>query len=178
MLFSLDLLRLLRRNSKQEFRAPGELLPDDRLPSVYIASINSGASSNVPQAWRRAIESVATHLASDKVYVSVYQYADESGTRDELDQLWRNLKLLGVQHSIVFANDENSDAFNHTWTAQGLPVPPPATTYVQHMVQMRNQVLRPMIELALQGIRFDRILFLESDSFSVEDPRRCCNRTD
>ncbi|MCJ1438302.1 hypothetical protein MMC27_007690 [Xylographa pallens] len=154
---------------KQVIYTSGKLLRPNELPSLYVASINSRASPDIPNAWRRAVESVAAHLDSDKVYVSVYQYADESGHRNELEQLRRNLELLGVQHSIVYANDENIKALNHTWTAQGLPVPTPATTYVHHMADMRNRVLRPMIELALQGIRFDRILFLENDSFSWQD---------
>ena len=176
IIFFIDLLRLLRKNSKQETRAPAKPLEDDKLPSVYIASINSRASSGISSAWRRSLESVAAHLPSDKVYVSVYQYADESGPRNELDQLRRNLKLLGVQNSIDFANDENINALNRTWAAQGLSAPPPASTYVHHMAEMRNRVLRPMIELALQGIRFDRILFLESDAFSVNDLRCCRER--
>ena len=175
---SIDLLVLLHMFSKQVVHASMKLLRANELPSVYIASINSGASSDSPHAWRRAAESVAAHLDSDKVYVSVYQYAGESGHRVELEQLRRNLELLGVQHSIVFANDENITALNHTWIAQGLPAPTPATTYVQHMADMRNRVLRPMIELALQGIRFERILFVENDSFSVEGPRFCYNCTD
>ena len=167
---SIDLLRLLRIFSQQHARPPPKLLGIDELPSVYIASINSGASLAGPQAWRRAVESVAAHLGKAKVYVSIYEYVDYSGHRDELEQLGRNLELLGVQRSIVFANRENINDFNHTWTAQGLPAPTAATTYVRHMAEMRNRVLRPMIELALQGTRFDRILFLEDDVFSVRDP--------
>ncbi|MCJ1392715.1 hypothetical protein MMC18_005586 [Xylographa bjoerkii] len=160
---------LVRTLSNQDARAPAKLVRDDELPSVYIASINSGASLTGPRAWRRAVESVATHLGRDKVYISIYEHVGFSGPRDELDQLGRNLELLGVQRSIVFADKENIYALNHTWTAQGLPAPTPATTYVHHMAEMRNRVLRPMIELALQGIRFDRILFLEDGLFSWRD---------
>ncbi|MCJ1288050.1 hypothetical protein MMC26_007403 [Xylographa opegraphella] len=166
VVFSIDLVMLLRSNAKPDTRPPAQLLQDNELPSVFIASINAGAASDVPHAWRRAVESVAAHLASDKVHVSVYQVADEKGSRNELEQLQRDLDLLGVQHSITFANDENINAFNQTWTAQALSAPPPATAYVHHMAEMRNRVLRPMIELALQGTRFDRILFVESAPFS------------
>lgn len=168
---SVDLYLLSRTLSRQAIHDPPKLLQPNDLPSVYIASINSKSPVADPKAWARAVEAIAANIGAERAYLSVYEHIIDSDHRDALDQLDRNLKMLSVQRSIVFAENKATDELNDTWTAQGLSVPVVPTRYVEYQANMRNMALRPMIDLALQGIRFDRILFLEDVVFLVGSPR-------
>ncbi|MCJ1477363.1 hypothetical protein MMC13_006034 [Lambiella insularis] len=164
---SVDVYLFQRTLSRRMRRDPPALLRPDDLPSVYIASINSKSPTADPKAWARAVEGVAAKIGSGRAYLSVYEHVTDIDHRDALDQLDKNLDMLSVQRSIVFAGDKAMDKFNATWTVQGLAVPVAPTRYVEQQARMRNMALRPMVDLALQGIRFDRILFLEDVVFSV-----------
>ena len=153
------------------------ILRAEKLPSLYVASINSRSPLADPRAWIRGVERIAASVGGDRVYVSIYEKIVERDHLDALDQLKRNLRLLGVQYSFVTAPEMNPNQYDPTWTAQGLPVPPNATSYVSHLANLRNMALRPMIELAMQDIRFDRILFLEDIAFTVRARLKGAKRT-
>ena len=164
---SIDVYFLNRSFRRQSILHAPRLLAEDELPSLFIASIQSKSPAQDPKAWARAVEGVAAHIGPDRTFVSIYEEIADQDHREALKQLERNLDMLGVGHSIVFDNRDSIREYRHTWAAQGLAVPPRATRYVPYLAEMRNMALRPMIQLALDGVRFDKILFLEDVIFSV-----------
>ena len=163
----IDVYFLDRVFRKESILQAHRLLAEDELPSLFIASIQSKSPAQDPKAWARAVEGVAAHIGGDRTFVSIYEEITDQHHREALKQLQRNLDMLGAGHSIVFANRDGIREYRHTWTAQGLAVPIRATSFVPYLAEMRNMALRPMIQLALDGVRFDKILFLENVMFSV-----------
>ena len=164
----IDIYFLDRMFRKQSIlQPPSLLLAEDELPSLYIASIQSKSPAQDPKAWARAVEGVAAHVGGDRTFISIYEEVTDKGHHEALKQLERNLDMLGAGHSIVAAGRDGIREYSHTWAAQGLAVPPRATEFVAYLAEMRNMALRPMIQLALDGVRFDKILFLEDVMFSV-----------
>jgi hypothetical protein len=143
-----------------------------RSERVYIASIHWNNEQILRSHWNDAVVDLAKTLGGDNVFITVY----ESGSWDDgkaalrdldatLEANWirRNITLSGVTHK-----DEMSIAKEHRnsgWidTPRGRE----ELRRIPYLSRLRNWTLQPLLELARQGEKFDKVLFLNDVVFSV-----------
>jgi hypothetical protein len=143
-----------------------------RSERVYIASIHWNNEQILRSHWNDAVVHLAKTLGRDNVFITVY----ESGSWDDskavlrdldatLEANWirRNITLSDVTHK-----DEMSIAEEHRnsgWidTPRGRK----ELRRIPYLSRLRNWTLQPLLELARQGEKFDRVLFLNDVVFSV-----------
>ena len=167
MLFALDIVFLYK--SVRVEPSTSSVITSGDIPSVYIASIRADTTFVDPVAWANDVKRLVSRIGINRTFVSVQ---DKSCDKASIDSLWSlsdDLLRLDVKHSIVDHCASYRTDFDLTWAAQGMPVPSAAnmSRKIPQLAHLRNLALRPMIYLALQGVRFDRLLFLEDVYFTV-----------
>jgi hypothetical protein len=150
-----------------------ETLPAPRRSErVYIASIHWNNEQILRSHWNDAVVHLAKTLGRDNVFITVY----ESGSWDdskvvlrdldatlEANRIRRNITLSDVTHK-----DEMSIAKEHRNTGWiDTPRGRKELRRIPYLSRLRNWTLQPLLELARQGEKFDKVLFLNDVVFSV-----------
>ena len=123
-------------------------------------------------------------LGIPNVYISIYENGSYDGTKGALRDLHSLLEELGVKNRIVL--DETS----HEDIVRARPTEPKegylrieqsgfekldihkgdyALRRIHYLAQLRNKALEPLWEMAEQGKKFDKILFLSDVVFNSDD---------
>ena len=137
---------------------------------MYIASIHWNNAAILRSNWTQAVLDLVQYLGPDNVYLSIYESGSWDDSKDALRLLDTDLGRLGVQRQIALEETTHADSIAETpapagWidTIKGKK----ELRRIPYLSRLRNTSLKPLNELALKGIKFDKILFLNDVVFSV-----------
>ncbi|KAI9877771.1 MAG: hypothetical protein M1830_000498 [Pleopsidium flavum] len=165
-----DLLSLSRTPSRQRLHTVNRHKTSRE--KIFIASTHWNNGYVLKNHWNAAVVDLVKHFGPENIYISIYESGSWDDTKEALRVLDRELEDLQVQRTIVL--DETSHA-------DELAKPPASTGWIDtprgkkelrripYLAKLRNLSLKPLGELALNGITFDKVLFLNDVIFKTED---------
>lgn len=168
-LFILDLLRLCWPAPTRAPRpaSDGRKRPTEKL---FIASTHWNNEAILRSHWNGAVVELAQHMGPNNIYVSVYESGSWDDSKGALRALDRELEALGVQRTIVLDETTHADEMAKPAADTGwidTPRGQRELRRIPYLAELRNRSLRPLTELALNGVRFDKVLFLNDVVFTV-----------
>lgn len=162
----IELHLVLRRCSKADGIHRNHLARKER---IYIASVNWNNELLLRSHWSQAVVDLAWRLGPENVYISIYESGSYDNTKEALMELDAELVRLQIPRTIVLSptthEDEMAAPPGEGWimTPRGRP----ELRRIPYLSRTRNMSLKPLEELAKQGIEFDKILFLNDVVFTV-----------
>lgn len=141
-----------------------------KTPSVYIASIHWNNENILRSNWTNAVLELAESLGPEHVYISIYESGSWDDSKGALRQLDSELEKSGVQRTIILEPRTHADEIAAVPSSSGWIDTPRGQTELRripYLSRLRNLSLKPLTELALKGITFDRVLFLNDVVFTV-----------
>ena len=137
---------------------------------LFISSTHWNNEPALRGFWNKAVVDLAHHVGPDNLYVSVYESGSWDNSKDALKQLDKELSILGVHRTIVLDETTHEDEITKTPSQSGWIDTPRGRKELRRipfLSRLRNLTLKPMIELADNGTRFDKVLFLNDVAFTV-----------
>ena len=110
----------------------------------------------------------------ENVYVSVYESGSWDDSKGALRVLDEELERMGVQRTITLDPHTHAEEIVQTPASTGwidTPRGKKELRRIPYLSRLRNLSMKPLTDLALNGITFDRILFLNDVVFTVRAPR-------
>lgn len=116
---------------------------------------------------------LAKQVGPNNIYVSVYESGSFDDSKGALRLLDRELEELGVPRTIVLDETTHADELAKSAAAAA------ATGWIEtargrrelrripYMSELRNRSLKPLTVMALNGVTFDKVLFLNDVVFTV-----------
>ena len=141
-----------------------------KAPAVYIASIHWNNENILRSNWTNAVRALADSLGPENIYISIYESGSWDDSKGALQLLDAELETLGVQRTIVLESSTHADEIASIPSSTGWIETPRGRKELRripYLSRLRNLSLKPLTELALKGITFDRILFLNDVVFTV-----------
>lgn len=109
-------------------------------------------------------------LGPENVYVSVYESGSWDDSKGALRELDEELERMGVQRTITLDPRTHVEEISQTPASTGwidTPRGKKELRRIPYLSRLRNLSMKPLTDLALNGIIFDRILFLNDVVFTV-----------
>ncbi len=167
--FTIDLLSLIstRDHNNLTDRKP----PDVRGQSIFIASIHWNNEQILRSRWNRAILELVEYFGPDHIYVSIHESGSWDNSKGALRELDRDLESLRVRRTITLEETTHKDEIQKPFAAGWIDTPrgKKELRRIPYLSKLRNKVIKPLNDLALEDVRFDKILFLNDVAFQV-----CC----
>ena len=169
LLFAFDILLLMRTTS----HAPSQdsLSVKDRKPTrIFLASTHWNNEARLRGFWNKAVVALADHLGPENIYVSIYESGSWDNSKGALQELDAELEQMGIQRTIVLEEATHTDEISKTPAAEGwidTPRGKKELRRIPFLANLRNISLKPLAMLALNGIKFDKVLFLNDVAFTV-----------
>ncbi|KAI9780712.1 MAG: hypothetical protein M1816_002761 [Peltula sp. TS41687] len=175
VLIILDFLSLSWTFSRQRLSAVHQAAPPSLTERIFISSPHWNNEAILRSHWNSAVLDLVRHVGPSKIYVSIYESGSWDDSKGALRELDAQLDKLGVRRTI---------ALDETTHADEIAKPPAQTGWVDtprgkkelrripYLSKLRNLTLKPLEELALEGIIFDKILYLNDVIFTTEDIKR------
>ncbi|KAK1148520.1 hypothetical protein N8T08_009526, partial [Aspergillus melleus] len=166
------------RVSAAEKTQPQATRQDER---IYIASMHWNNEGILRSRWNDAVLEVAKTWGPDNVFVSVYECGSWDDTKGALRQLDMKLDRLGVRQNITLSERTHQDEISAPPSEEGwidTPRNKEELRRVPYLARLRNLTLKPLEDLARQGVTFDKILFLNDVDFTVDDVISLLNTND
>ena len=145
----------------------------ERTPKVFIASTHWNNEASLRGFWNQAVLDLAEHLGPDNVYISIYESGSWDDSKNALRQLDHDLERLGVQRTIELKDTTHADEIAKPSGEEGWIDTPRGTKELRripYLAKLRNLSLKPMMEMALNGVKYDKVLFLNDVAFTVGTP--------
>lgn len=137
---------------------------------IYIASMHWNNEAILRSHWNDAVVQVAKTWGPENVFVSVYESGSWDDSKGALRQLDRELDRLGVPRNITLSETTHKDEIESPPTKEGwidTPRNKRELRRVPYLARLRNLTLKPLEDLARQGVTFDKVLFLNDVIFTV-----------
>lgn len=167
-LIIVDLLLLLQKISSEScLTVPKN---SGRAPKIFIASTHWNNEAKLLDFWNKAVLELTQHVGPENVYVSIYESGSWDDSKAALRLLDQDLERLGVQRTIVLGETTHVDEIAKSPADTGwidTPRGKKELRRIPYLATLRNLSLKPMADLALNGIRFDKVLFLNDVYFTV-----------
>jgi len=167
ILSTLDLLSLISsRNHQQSTAKPP---PNSRGQRLFIASIHWNNEKVLRSKWNRAILELVEHFGPENIYVSIYESGSWDSTKDALRELDRDLESMRVRRTITLDGSTHKDEIQKPFTNGWIDTPrgKKELRRIPYLAKLRNLVLKPLNALALEGTKFNKVLFLNDVVFTV-----------
>ena len=168
----IDLLTfLLTRRHQSHAQAP---VPNVHGQKVYIASIHWNNERILRSHWNDAVVGLVKYFGPENVYVSVHESGSWDDSKGALRLLDNLLQELRVNRTITLDPTTHLDEIQKPpadagWidTSRGRK----ELRRIPYLSKLRNLSLEPLGRLAEEGVKFDKILFLNDVVFTVQSPR-------
>ncbi|KAL8753005.1 MAG: hypothetical protein Q9199_005353 [Rusavskia elegans] len=145
---------------------------DIRKERIFIASIHWNNEAILRSHWNQAVLQLVEHFGPENVYVSILESGSWDDSKGALRLLDGELGKRGIDRTIILdetthANEIGGTPGNSGWidTARGKK----ELRRIPYLSRLRNRSLEPLVELADQGIKFDKLLFLNDVVFDTQD---------
>ncbi|KAM7191315.1 Cryptococcal mannosyltransferase 1 domain containing protein [Naviculisporaceae sp. PSN 640] len=142
-------------------------------PRFFLASLHWNNERILRSDWNQQVLDLVEKLGPENVFVSVYEGGSWDDSKGALRELETKLEEKGVAKKIVLDKETHANAM----AAQ----PQPGKGWVQmpdgdmklrripYLSRLRNQSLKPLLDLAENGTTFDYVIFLGDVVFTVGD---------
>ncbi|KAJ5182612.1 hypothetical protein N7492_000228 [Penicillium capsulatum] len=143
-----------------------------RKERIFIASTHWNNELVLRSHWNQAVSDLARKLGPDHVYISIYESGSWDNTKAALMDLDAELDQLQIPRTIATSHVTHADEINAPPTDHGWIVTPrgrPELRRIPFLSRQRNLSLKPLEDLAQQGVTFDKILFLNDVVFKPND---------
>jgi hypothetical protein len=140
---------------------------------VYIAGIHWNNEDILQSHWNDAVVSLAETLGPENVFISVYESGSWDNSKNVLKDLDTRLGHLRVSSNITMSETTHLDEISQPATGPGW-----IDTFrgkkelrrIPYLAKLRNLTLKRLVEFSHQGVRFDKVLFLNDIVFTVSFP--------
>ncbi|KAL8836052.1 MAG: hypothetical protein Q9170_003065 [Blastenia crenularia] len=167
VVFLVDLFSIVRARRRAQVAEDINLSPTEK---IFIASIHWNNEGILRNHWNEAVLRLAEHFGSQNVYISILESGSWDDSKGALRLLDSDLERLGVPRTIILdeathAQEISKTPENNGWidTVRSKK----ELRRIPYLSRLRNRSLEPLGKLAEQGIKFDRVLFLNDVVFSV-----------
>ena len=137
---------------------------------IYVASTHWNNEYILRNYWTDSIVALAKHFGPSNVYISVYESGSWDDSKGALRQLDVLLDSLHVNRTIVLDETSHKDEIAKEPASTGwidTPRGKKELRRIPYLSRMRNLSLEPLEKLLEEGVRFDKILFLNDVVFTV-----------
>lgn len=144
--------------------------PEEDVQKIYIASIHWNNEEMIRSNWTDAVLDLVSTFGPENVYVSVYESGSWDDSKGALRELDEELERIGVQRTITLDPRTHVEEIAQTPASTGwidTPRGKKELRRIPYLSRLRNLSMKPLTDLALNGIIFDRILFLNDVVFTV-----------
>lgn len=143
-------------------------------PRVFIASTHWNNEHILRNYWNQAVLDLVDYFGSNNTFVSVYESGSWDDSKGALRDLQEKLKAVDARHKVVLDDTTHEDEITQGPGARGdgwidTPRGKKELRRIPYLSRLRNLSLKPLEELAEEGIYFDKILFLNDVVFTLED---------
>lgn len=148
---------------------------------IYIAGLHWNNEQILRSHWNDAIVALAKALGRDNVFVTVYESGSWDDSKGALMELDMALEAHNIRRNITLSETTHFDAISVVDRGNGwidTPERMRALRRIPYLARLRNWTLEPLQELARQGERFDKILFLNDVVFTTDDVFRLLSTND
>ncbi|PYH47077.1 glycosyltransferase family 69 protein [Aspergillus saccharolyticus JOP 1030-1] len=152
--------------------------PSDR---VFIASTHWNNERILRSNWNDAVVDLVRTLGPDNVFVSVLESGSWDDSKGALHELDTRLDRLGVRRNITLSDTTHQDEISAPPGHEGwinTPRGRKELRRIPYLARLRNWTLQPLVDLARQGVTFDKVLFLNDVVFTVDDVAVLLNTND
>ena len=137
---------------------------------IYIASMHWNNEAILRSHWNDAVVQLAKTWGPENVFVSVYESGSWDDSKGALRDLDARLDRLGVRRNITLSETTHKDEISSPPSSEGwidTPRGQRELRRIPYLARLRNLTLRPLEDLAEEGIMFDKVLFLNDVVFTV-----------
>ncbi|KAK4555345.1 hypothetical protein LTR86_007642 [Recurvomyces mirabilis] len=177
----------VRRSARQQAGIDVPLFGDQK---VFIASLHWTDELVLRDYWIASVVELAREIGPSNVFVSVYESGSLDDAKGALRDLQEELLLHNIPHKVVLDETTHLDEVSRPPAASGWIQMPATKSYRQHwtewftlqkdewvprripyLARLRNLVMHPLYEQQMQGITYDRVLWLNDVVFTTKDVR-------
>ncbi|KAI1507915.1 CAP59-mtransfer domain containing protein [Pyrenophora tritici-repentis] len=122
--------------------------------------------------WNDAVIALANALGRENVFVTVYENGSWDDSKGALRELDMALAAHQIRRNITLSETTHLDEISVVNRGSGWVDTPRGRRELRripYLSRLRNWTLESLQELARQGERFDKVLFLNDVMFEVED---------
>ncbi|KAE8371617.1 glycosyltransferase family 69 protein [Aspergillus bertholletiae] len=160
----------------------------DRIPSapphhferIFVASTHWNNEAILRSHWNNAMIELVKTWGPENIFVSIFESGSWDDTKGALRDLDHELDRLGVRRNLTLSEithqDEISGPLGDGWI--DTPRGQKELRRIPYLARLRNLTLRPLEDLARNGIVFDKVLFLNDVIFTVDDVVSLLNTND
>ena len=168
LLLTIDLFSILLTRRGQS--ATHKNVPNVKSQRIFIASIHWNNEFILRNNWNEQVLNLVKYFGPENVYISIYEsgsYMDN--TKGALTALDGGLEKLKVKRTIVLDDTTHADEMKKPPSEGWISTPRGRTELrrIPYLAKLRNASLKPLTELAVEGVKFDKVLFLNDVVFSV-----------
>ena len=158
-------LILARRHSAPD-QSP---VPNVHGQRVFIASIHWNNELILRSNWNQAVVDLVRYFGPENVYVSVHESGSWDDSKGALRVLEAQLTELRVNRTISLDDTTHADEIKKEPTVGWIDTPRGRKELrrIPYLSRLRNLSLQPLWDLASEGVRFDKVLFLNDVVFTV-----------
>ena len=164
----IDLLSvILTRRSQSEAH---KTIPNVKGQKIFIASIHWNNEIILRSNWNDQVVNLIKYFGADNVYISIYEsgsYLDD--TKGALRELDDQLEELGVKRTIILDETTHADEMQKPVTEGWIDTPRRRKELrrIPYLARLRNISLEPLHRMVAEGVKYDKVLFLNDVVFSV-----------
>ncbi|KAF9733494.1 hypothetical protein PMIN06_009125 [Paraphaeosphaeria minitans] len=162
---------LARRSTSSNDYTPGS-------ERVFIACIFWNNEAILRSSLSAALVGLAETLGPKNVFISIHESGSWDDTKVALRELDQALEKVGVERRITTSNVTHEDEISVEPTGEGWVETPQGKKELRripYLARERNTGLKPLAEMAVKDVHFDKILFVNDVVFSTEDVLQLLN---
>ncbi|KAJ1707907.1 hypothetical protein AFCA_009020 [Aspergillus flavus] len=144
--------------------------PPRQFERIFIASTH----------WNNAVIQLAKTWGPENIFVSIFESGSWDDSKGALRDLDLELDRLGVRRNLTLSEIAHQDEISRPPSEGWIDTPRGRKELrrIHYLARLRNQTLRPLEDLARNGIVFDKVLFLNDVVFTVDDVISLLNTND
>lgn len=145
--------------------------------SVFVVSVHRNTGDILPE-WSAAALALVDYLGRDRVYFSALESGSQDDTKEKLVALRDQLLARDVPNTVTLGMTVY-EQLDEMWARPDPAGPrPPGWIWnpedklydlrrIAYLAKERNRAMKPMYELERQGLKFDKILWINDVVFNV-----------
>lgn len=143
--------------------------PPRQFERIFIASAHWNNEAILRSHWNNAVIQLAKTCGPDNILVSTFESGSWDDSKGALRDLDLELDRLGVRRNLTLSEITHQDEISRPPSEGWIDTPRGRKELrrIHYLARLRNQTLRPLEDLARNGIVFDKVLFLNDVVFTV-----------
>ncbi|KAE8322889.1 cryptococcal mannosyltransferase 1-domain-containing protein [Aspergillus sergii] len=154
--------------------------PPRQFERIFIASTHWNNEAILRSHWNNAVIQLAKTWGPENIFVSIFESGSWDDSKGALRDLDLELDRLGVRRNLTLSEITHQDEISRPPSDGWIDTPRGRKELrrIPYLARLRNLTLRPLEDLARNGIVFDKVLFLNDVVFTVDDVISLLNTND